>query len=148
MTQGWSWPILRQGQTGSWCFCMGKKGKIMDLSKTFVVYAIKVGRFGQLNEYMNLYEYQKTWSFIDFRPRSLRFNIFKFLLLRNRLADWSKISYGTSMGCWERKSVQMFQYRRRVVSLSKRLYSPKVLVNYLGSGGSVATWLKNCWLGR
>ena len=39
-------------------------------------------------------------------------------------------------------------YRRRVVSLSKALYSPKVLVNYPGSGGSVPTWLKNCWLGR
>ena len=36
-------------------------------------------------------------------------------------------------------------YRRRVVSLSK---TPKVLVNYPGSGGSVPTWLKNCWLGR
>ena len=38
-------------------------------------------------------------------------------------------------------------YRRRVVSLSKTLYSPKVLVNYPGSDGSVPTWLKNCWLG-
>ena len=37
-------------------------------------------------------------------------------------------------------------YHRRVVSL--RLYSPKVLVNYPGSGGFVPTWLKNCWLGR
>ena len=39
-------------------------------------------------------------------------------------------------------------YLRCVVSLSKTLYSPKVLVNYPGSGGSVPTWLKNCWLGR
>ena len=30
-------------------------------------------------------------------------------------------------------------YRRRVVSLSKTLYSPKVLVNDPGSGGSVPT---------
>ena len=30
-------------------------------------------------------------------------------------------------------------YRRRVVSLSKTLYSPKVLVNYPGSDGSVPT---------
>ena len=30
-------------------------------------------------------------------------------------------------------------YRHRVVSLSKTLYSPKVLVNYPGSGGSVPT---------
>ena len=33
-------------------------------------------------------------------------------------------------------------YLRRVVSLSKTLYSPKVLVNYPGSDGSVPTWLK------
>ena len=39
-------------------------------------------------------------------------------------------------------------YRRRAVSLNKTLYSPKVLVNYPGSGGSVPTWLKNGWLGR
>ena len=30
-------------------------------------------------------------------------------------------------------------YRRRVVSLSKTLYSPKVLVNYPGSDGSIPT---------
>ena len=30
-------------------------------------------------------------------------------------------------------------YRRRVVSLSKTLYSPKVLVTYPGSDGSVPT---------
>ena len=30
-------------------------------------------------------------------------------------------------------------YRRRVVSLSKTLYSPKVLVNYPGRAGSVPT---------
>ena len=30
-------------------------------------------------------------------------------------------------------------YRRHVVSLSKTLYSPKVLVNYPGSDGSVPT---------
>ena len=33
-------------------------------------------------------------------------------------------------------------YRHRVVSLSKTLYSPKVLVNYPGSDGSVPTWWK------
>ena len=47
------------------------KGKIMDFSETIVVYDIKVGRFSQLNEYMNLYEYQRSKSFIDLRPRSL-----------------------------------------------------------------------------
>ena len=61
-----------------------EKGKIMDFSETIVVYDIKVGRFSQLNEYMNFYEYQRSKSFIDLHPRSLRFNIFKLLLLRNR----------------------------------------------------------------
>ena len=59
-----------------------EKGKIMDFSETVVVYDIKVGKFSQLNEYMKLYEYQRSRSFIDLRPRSLRFNIFKLLLLR------------------------------------------------------------------
>ena len=30
----------------------------MDFSETIVVYDINVGRCSQLNEYMNLYEYQ------------------------------------------------------------------------------------------
>ena len=56
----------------------------MDFSETILVYDIKVGRFIQLNEYMDIYEYQKSRSFTDFRPRSLIFNIFHILLLRNR----------------------------------------------------------------
>ena len=31
-----------------------ENGKTIDFSETFVVYAIKVGRCSQLNEYMNL----------------------------------------------------------------------------------------------
>ena len=58
---------------------------------------------------MNLYEYQRSWSFIDLRPRSLRFNSFKLLLLRNLKDDWSQISYGASVGCGEWKFVLMFQ---------------------------------------
>ena len=61
-----------------------EKGKIMDFSETIVVYDIKVGRFSLLNEYMNHFEYQRSRSFIELRPRSLRFNIFNLLLLRNR----------------------------------------------------------------
>ena len=37
---------------------------------------------------MNLYEYQRSRSFIDLGPRSLRFNIFKHIFLRNKKADW------------------------------------------------------------
>ena len=53
---------------------------------------------------MNLYEYQRSRSFIDIGSRSLRFNIFKLLFLRNRLADWIQISCGSSMG-WRNESL-------------------------------------------
>ena len=36
------------------------KVKKMDFSVTFVVYDIKVGICGQINEYMKLYEYQRS----------------------------------------------------------------------------------------
>ena len=45
-----------------------EKGKTMDFSETIVFHDIKVGRFSQLNEYMNLYEYQRSKSFIDNGP--------------------------------------------------------------------------------
>ena len=61
-----------------------EKGKIMDFSETIVVYDIKVGRFSLLNEYMNHYEYQRSRSFSELRPKPLRFNIFNLVLLRNR----------------------------------------------------------------
>ena len=40
----------------------------MFFSETIVVYFIKVGRCSQLNEYIKLYEYQKSRSFIDLGP--------------------------------------------------------------------------------
>ena len=45
----------------------GKKLKQWIFSETIVVY-IKVGRCSQLNEYMKLYEYQMSRSFIDLGP--------------------------------------------------------------------------------
>ena len=50
----------------------------MDFSEIIVVYDIKFDRFTLLNEYTNSYEYQRSRSFIDLRPRSLRFNISNF----------------------------------------------------------------------
>ena len=47
---------------------------------------------------LTIYEYQRSRSFIDLGPRSLRFNIFKLLFLRNLDADWSQISCGASVG--------------------------------------------------
>ena len=34
--------------------------KTMDFPETILVYDIKVGRYSQLNEYMNLYDYQRS----------------------------------------------------------------------------------------
>ena len=59
-------------------------GKTMDFSETIVGFDIKVGRCSQLHEYMKLYEYQRSRSFIEFGPNHSRFNIFKLLFLNNR----------------------------------------------------------------
>ena len=43
----------------------GKKAKQWIFLEAIVVYDIKVGRCSQLNEYMKLYEYQRSRSFTD-----------------------------------------------------------------------------------
>ena len=61
------------------CAFVWEKVKTMDFSETIVVYDIKVGRCSQLNEYMKLYEYQKSRSLIDLGPDlsdSVFFNFF------------------------------------------------------------------------
>ena len=46
-----------------------EKGKTMDFFfRNYYSYDIKVGRCSQLNEYMTLYEYQRSRSFIDLGP--------------------------------------------------------------------------------
>ena len=45
--------------------------KTMDFSETIVVYDVKVGRCSQLNEYMKLYEYQRSRSLIGLGPNLL-----------------------------------------------------------------------------
>ena len=55
---------------------------VKDKNNIFV-FDTKVGRCIRSNEYMKRYEYQRSMSFIDLRPRSLRFNIFELLFLRN-----------------------------------------------------------------
>ena len=42
-----------------------EKNKTIDFSETIVVYDVKVGRCSQLNEYMKLYEYQRSRPLID-----------------------------------------------------------------------------------
>ena len=62
-------------KVGPLCF-LREKGKPMGFSETIAVYDIKAGSCIQLNEYMTLYEYQRSRSFTDLRRRSLRFNMF------------------------------------------------------------------------
>ena len=57
---------------------MGKI-KTMDFSDTIEVYDIKVGRCSQLGEYMELCEYQRSWSFIDLGPNHTDSIFLKFL---------------------------------------------------------------------
>ena len=60
----------------------GKRVKQWIFSETIVVYDIKVGRCSQLNEYMKLYEYQRSRSFIDLGPNhsdSIFLNFFSSL---------------------------------------------------------------------
>ena len=61
---------------------MEKKVKQWIFPETIVVYDIKVGRCSQLNEYMKLYEYQRSRSFFDLGPNHSD-NIFKLLFLNN-----------------------------------------------------------------
>ena len=60
-----------------------EKGKIMDFSETIVAYDIKVGRCSQLNEYMKLYEYQRSRPFTDLGPNLSDSIFLTFFLLNN-----------------------------------------------------------------
>ena len=50
---------------------------MVDYSETLVVYDIKVGIYSKLNEYVEINMYQRSRSFFDLCPRSLRFRIFQ-----------------------------------------------------------------------
>ena len=66
----------------------------MDFSDSIVVYDVKVGRCSHLNECMNLHEYQRSRSFIDLYPWSLRFYNFKLLFLKNKKKKKKKKNTG------------------------------------------------------
>ena len=79
------------------------------LLETDEFYEVKVGTCRQINEDMTICDYSRSRSFIDLCPRSLRFNIFKLFFSETAKPIGDQISYGASMGCGERKFVQMFQ---------------------------------------
>ena len=64
--------------------------KTMDFSEIIVVYDIKVGRCCQLNEYMKLYEYQRSRTFIDIGPNH-SYSIF-FIFFSSVTADFNTSS--------------------------------------------------------
>ena len=64
------------------CAFVWEKGKTMDFSETVVVYEIKVGRCSQLNEYMKIYEYQRSRPFTDL-SLNLSDSIFSKLFLNS-----------------------------------------------------------------
>ena len=47
---------------------------MVDYSETIKVYGIKFGIYSKLNEYVVIYLYQRSRSFFDLCPRSLRFH--------------------------------------------------------------------------
>ena len=99
MTLGWPWPILRgKVKFGPLCFCIGKgKNNWFFFSETIVVFDI------QIREYMKLYEYQRSRSFIDLGPNHLRFIFFKLLFLNNHSAEFCQIVCGVSLA-WGNES--------------------------------------------
>ena len=108
------------------------------------------------NVHRELLYYRWRWH-----PQILKFYVkdFRTSLFPNSMMDlvhvwyddgyWSKISHSTIPTPIHDLSGRVSDsgargpgfetYLRRVVSLSKTLYSPKVLVNYPGSDGSVPT---------
>ena len=91
MILGWPWPILQQVQI--WCFMLlyGKKLKQWIFLEIIVVCAIRVGKWSQLNEYMKLYEFQRSRSFNDLGPShsDLIFsNFFSSITARPREAEF------------------------------------------------------------
>ena len=79
----WSWVDLDlfygKVKFGPLCICMEKRSH-----NRFFRNCCSLWYQSWQMQLINLYEYQRSRSFIDLGPRSLRFNIFKLLFLRNR----------------------------------------------------------------
>ena len=80
-----------------------EKVKTMDFSETIVVYHIKVGRCSQLNEYMKLYEFQRSRSFIDLGPNhsdSIFLNFFSSITAYFNISSALRWAIGGPMVLW------------------------------------------------
>ena len=83
-----------------------EKVKTMYVSETIVFYDIKVGRCSQLNEYMKLYEYQRSRSFTDLGP-NLSDSIFLNFFFSITTTSIETKCLWSLLGIGERKFVQM-----------------------------------------
>ena len=55
----------------------------MDFAETIVIYDVKVGRCSHVNEYLKLYEYQRSRSLIDLGPDISDSIFLNFFFLNN-----------------------------------------------------------------
>ena len=141
--------ILRQTKTIKHCMANQRHFHFLWQTNTDFIFKANQSLFYNLRETeANLFLRQTNVSFLD-TPRP-DFILANTILLTecNPLTDWGARWLSGRVSDSGARGPGFETYRRRVVSLSKTLYSPKVLVNYPGSDGSVPTWLKNCWLGR
>ena len=76
-----------------------EKVKTMDFAETVVVYDVKVVRCNNLNEYLKLYEYQRSRSLID----QIFLNFFSSIVRLKPNFMWSLLGMG------ERKLIQLVQ---------------------------------------
>ena len=67
--------------------------KIMDFSEAFEACDLKVGRYRQIIEFMKVYEYSRSRSFLDLGPRSFTYKKIKPNFLRNHCAILKQILY-------------------------------------------------------
>ena len=79
-----------------------EKFKTVDFAETIVVYDVKVVRCSNLNEYLKLYEYQRSRSLIDLGPNLS--DIFKLVFLSRPIEAKFHVDL---RGMGERKLIQM-----------------------------------------
>ena len=71
-------------------FSIGKKLKTIDFSETIAACDLKVGRYRQLIEKINVCEYTRSRSFLGLGPKLFYISKLKLAFLRNHLAILTK----------------------------------------------------------
>ena len=102
----------------------------MGFSETIVVFGIKVVRFRQLNEYMNLYEYQgsRSFNYMYLGPRSLRFIFSNFFFLETARPIEAKFHVEPP---WDVGNERLFKSPCHMTNMAAMLINGKNLKNLL-----------------